>query len=375
MAGIYVHIPFCKKACNYCDFHFTTSLNKVDDLTNAIAKEIELKKDRISAPIETIYFGGGTPSILSKENLEKIFDSIYKNFKVVEDAEITLEANPDDLTKTKIIELKSLPINRFSIGVQSFFAEDLLWMNRAHNEQEAEACIKIAQDAGFDNISVDLIFGYPLLTDEKLKSNTQKAVDFNIPHISAYSLTVEEKTALAHAIKKNKQQSLNDEQSAQQFMFLSNFLTENGYDHYEISNYGKPGKHAVHNTNYWRNKPYLGIGPSAHGFNGKTRYFNIANNTKYLDGVESGILNEDFEKLSFADRFNEYVMTRLRTMWGINLAEVESIFGQKYSELINKEIEPFLKEKQVSLSNNSIKLTQEGKLFADGIAASLFIDD
>ncbi len=374
MAGIYIHIPFCKKACTYCGFHFTTSLKYQKELVKALCQEIKLKKNRIAQPLETIYFGGGTPSVLTSDQLNEIFETIYQNFSVNENAEITLEANPDDLTKEKIEALKKLPINRFSIGIQSFYEEDLIWMNRTHHAKEAENSIKIALDAGFDNINIDLIFGYYLLSDQKLQRNVEKAIDLKVPHISAYSLTIEEKTALAHAINTKKQLSLNDEQSARQFLLLSNLLTTAGYDHYEISNYGQPNKHAVHNTNYWRGKAYVGIGPSAHGFDGKKRYFNIANNPKYINHIFEGKLNEQYELLSLTDQFNEYVMTSIRTMWGIDLEKIKKKYGSKLAGQTLLAIKPFVKQQQVILQNNHIILTQQGKLFADGIAASLFIE-
>jgi oxygen-independent coproporphyrinogen-3 oxidase len=373
MAGIYIHIPFCKKACTYCDFHFTTSLKYADEMVDAICTEITFKKDRINTQLESIYFGGGTPSVLPSAALQKIFDAITKNFSVAANAEITLEANPDDLNAKKIAELRKLPINRFSIGTQSFFNEDLLWMNRAHNADEAVSSIKRAQDAGFENLSIDLIYGYPLLNDDKWKANIQKAIELQTPHLSAYSLTVEDKTALANAIIKKKQQPLNEEQSATQFLILNQQLTGSGFEHYEISNYSLPGKYAVHNTNYWKGVPYLGIGPSAHGFDGKNRYINIANNALYLSALSNKELAENIEKLNLEDHFNEYIMTSMRTMWGIDLLKIKNDFGISYVNEIEKQIKPFLLQEQLIISNNKIFLTDKGKLFADGIAAALFV--
>jgi oxygen-independent coproporphyrinogen-3 oxidase len=376
MAGIYIHIPFCKKACTYCDFHFTTSLKYVDEMTDAICTEIRLKKDRLSGQqIGSIYFGGGTPSVLPSASLTKIFNTIIDCFSISADAEITIETNPDDLDSKKISELRLLPINRFSIGIQSFFNEDLVWMNRAHNSTEAESCIKRSQDAGFENLSIDLIYGYPLLTDEKWLANINKAVTLQTPHISAYSLTVEAKTALANAIQKGKQIGLNDEQSASQFLILTDKLRIAGFDHYEISNYSLPGKHAVHNTNYWKGIPYLGIGPSAHGFDGYNRYINMANNAKYLSLLAENKLAETVEELSEIDRFNEYIMTSLRTMWGTDLNKIKLDFGKDYLAQVQKDVKPFLENGQVTIENNMIKLTGPGKLFADGIAATLFADN
>ncbi|RWU05688.1 radical SAM family heme chaperone HemW [Pedobacter chitinilyticus] len=376
MAGIYIHIPFCKKACTYCDFHFTTSTKYLDEMVEAICMEIVMKKDRLAnQQIESIYFGGGTPTTLPSAALQKILATIEQWFSISANAEITIEANPDDLTAQKITELRQLPFNRFSIGTQSFFNEDLIWMNRAHNAQEATDCIKRSQDAGFEKLTIDLIYGYPLLNNEKWTSNIQTAISLEVPHISAYSLTVEPRTALANAIEKGKQPMVSDDQSAEQFLMLVDTLTGNGFDHYEISNYSLPGKYAVHNTNYWKGVPYLGIGPSAHGFDGINRYINIANNAKYLESIGKKQLPETIEQLNNADQFNEYVMTSLRTMWGISLEKVNAQFGKKPQELILKNIKPYLSDEKVYIDNHHIYLSNKGKLFADGIAAALFLDE
>ncbi|KIO78017.1 coproporphyrinogen III oxidase [Pedobacter lusitanus] len=376
MAGIYIHIPFCKQACNYCDFHFSTSLQHVDEMTDAICKEIMLKKNRISdQQIGSIYFGGGTPSLLPEKSLAKIFDTLTSGFSIAADAEITIETNPDDLDAKKIAQLRQFPVNRFSIGVQSFFNEDLVWMNRAHNSTEAETCIKRSQDAGFENLSIDLIYGFPLLTDEKWLSNISKAIGLQAPHISAYSLTVEPKTALAAAIRKGREIPVNDEQSAAQFITLTAKLAAAGFDHYEISNYSLPGRHAVHNTNYWRGIPYLGIGPSAHGFNGNERYLNIANNAKYMQQLALGKLAETIEDLDIYDRFNEYIMTSLRTMWGTDLQKIGDEFGKIFLEDTLKNIVPFVQRNWLKNENGKLTLTPDGKLFADYIASELFLLD
>ncbi len=373
MAGIYIHIPFCKQACHYCDFHFSTSLKYADEMVDAICKEIILKKDRITEQVGSIYFGGGTPSVLPTAALAKIFDTLTTHFSIAADAEITIETNPDDLDAKKIAELRQLPVNRFSIGVQSFFNEDLLWMNRAHNATEAETCIKRSQDAGFENLSIDLIYGYPLLTDEKWLSNINTVLSLQIPHISAYSLTVEPRTALAYSIKKGRQIPVNEEQSAAQFIFLAEKLGLAAFDHYEISNFSLPGRHAVHNTNYWRGIPYLGIGPSAHGFNGNVRYLNVANNAKYLQQLALGQLAETVEELDKYDRFNEYVMTSLRTMWGTDLQKIKNDFGSIFLAETLENIKPFLKRDWLKNENNTLVLTQDGKLFADYIASEIFL--
>ncbi|HTM97659.1 MAG TPA: radical SAM family heme chaperone HemW [Pedobacter sp.] len=376
MAGIYIHIPFCKKACTYCDFHFSTSLKYADEMVDAICQEIKLKRDRLQGEIiGSIYFGGGTPSVLSAKAYEKIFNALTTHFTIASNAEITMEANPDDLDAQKIVSLRQLPVNRFSIGIQSFFEEDLIWMNRAHTATEAESCIKRSQDAGFENLSIDLIYGYPLLTDQKWLANIQQAIELKTPHISAYSLTVEPRTALANAIKKGQQPGLDDEQSAAQFLMLSQHLTKGGFEHYEISNYSLPGRYAVHNTNYWRGVPYLGIGPSAHGFNGATRYLNVANNAKYLAALNSLTLPETIEELSITNQFNEYIMTSLRTQWGVDLAKITVDFGKYYTEQTLLQAAEFIDNGKLIKLDNKITLSETGKLFADGLAVELFTED
>ncbi len=376
MAGIYIHIPFCKKACTYCDFHFTTSIKYVKEMVDAICTEIVLKKHRLAGQqIGSIYFGGGTPSVLPTAALQQIFATLEKCFPISANAEITIETNPDDLTAVKIAELRTLPVNRFSVGTQSFFNEDLIWMNRAHNAEEATDCIKRSQDAGFENLTIDLIYGYPLLSDEKWKVNIQTAIDLQIPHLSAYSLTVEDKTALAHAIKKGEQKPVSDDQSAEQFKMLIDVMLSKGYEHYEISNYCLTGKYAVHNTNYWKGIPYLGIGPSAHGFDGFNRYINIANNAKYINNIEAKKLPETVEELAEVDRFNEYIMTALRTMWGISIEKITTDFGKRYGENTLRGIKPYIANGQLVHKAHQITLSTEGKLFADGIAAALFAEN
>ncbi|MFW0716515.1 radical SAM family heme chaperone HemW [Pedobacter sp. N23S346] len=373
MSGIYIHIPFCKKACHYCDFHFSTSLKYENEMVDAICKEIKIKQDRISGQVGSIYLGGGTPSILSQTALQKIFDTINHTFSVDSNAEITIETNPDDLTVSKLKELKQLPVNRFSVGIQSFFDEDLLWMNRAHHADEAENSIKRSQDAGFENLSLDLIYGFPLLSDSKWLSNIQKAIELEVPHVSAYALTVEPKTALAHAIRNKKQAPVSDSQSAAQFVILMEQFIAAGFEHYEISNLAKPGCYAVHNTNYWRGVDYLGIGPSAHGFDGQNRYMNPANNAQYMEVLAHNKLPEIVEELSLNDRFNEYVMTSLRTMWGTDLKKIKSDFGADFLEETNHNLKAFEDKDWLIIQNDQIKLSESGKLFADHIASELFI--
>lgn len=373
MAGIYLHIPFCKQACHYCDFHFTTSLKYKNELLDAMHKELHLQKNYVQEPIETIYFGGGTPSLVGASEIQKLIDTISSLFSVNSNAEITLEANPDDLNKASVLELRGTQINRFSIGVQSFFEEDLLWMNRAHSSTEAESSIKRLQDTGFENITIDLIYGYPLLSNEKWESNIQKVIDFQVPHVSAYSMTVEDRTALASFIRKGKQAAMNESQSADQFSILMEKLTEAGYEHYEISNFAKPNCYSNHNSNYWKGVSYLGIGPSAHSFNGTERQWNVPNNSKYISSILKGELPYEKEILTLENKLNEYVMTSLRTIWGLNLVKIESDFGSDYRKHILNHLEEFLNKEWVINRNETVFLTQEGKLFADHIAAELFV--
>ncbi len=376
MAGIYLHIPFCKQACHYCDFHFTTSLKYKDELLHAMHSELDLQQGYLDKQsIETIYFGGGTPSLIGVTEIQKLIDKIMQIHLVSPDAEITLEANPDDLDIATVRDLKHTSINRFSIGIQSFFEEDLLWMNRAHNAAEADSSVKRVQDAGFENITLDLIYGYPLLSDQKWKSNIKKVIDLNIPHVSAYAMTVEPKTALASFIAKGKQEAINETQSASQYLELIDSLSEAGFEHYETSNFAKPGRYSKHNTNYWKGVSYLGIGPSAHSFNGETRQWNVANNAKYIDGILKGNIPAEQEILTTENRVNEYIMTSLRTKWGMHLNEIESRFGSDYKVQVEGGLQPFIEKNQIILENNIATLTSRGKLFADRISSELFVEE
>jgi len=372
MAGIYIHIPFCKQACHYCDFHFSTSLTYKDDLLRSLIAEINVQKHFLGGEnIETIYFGGGTPSLLSADEINTIIGAVTNIHSVATDAEITLEANPDDLGVEKLKALKQTPINRLSIGIQSFFDDDLQWMNRVHRANEAETSVKRAQDAGFENITVDLIYGYPLLTSEKWKANIDKVFDLQVPHISAYSMTVEPRTALASFIKNKKQAPMNEEQSAEQFVQLMEAMQLHGFEHYEISNFCKSGHYSRHNTNYWKGVKYLGIGPSAHSFNGEIRQWNIANNAKYMQGIDKGVIPAENEVLTEVNRLNEYIMTSLRTMWGLDLDKLNAIAAGSSDVLLKSAIELFEKE-WILQKERTIYLTQAGKLYADHIAAELF---
>jgi oxygen-independent coproporphyrinogen-3 oxidase len=372
MAGIYIHIPFCKQACHYCDFHFSTSLKYKDELLQALIKEINLQKTYLgSENIETIYFGGGTPSLLNADELNLLIGTITRLHTVSSNAEITIEANPDDLDKAKLQALRQTDINRFSIGIQSFFDDDLEWMNRVHRSSEAEASVKRAQDLGFENITVDLIYGYPLLNNQKWKHNLDKVFELGIPHVSSYSMTVEPQTALASFIKKKKQAAMDDQQSAEQFILLMDAMQSHGFEHYEISNFCKPGNYSRHNSSYWKGVKYLGIGPSAHSYNGETRQWNIANNAKYIQALEKAEIPTETELLTETDRLNEYIMTSLRTMWGLDLEKLNTIAAASSGQL-TKTAQRFFESGWIRQKDDVITLTQTGKLYADHIASELF---
>jgi oxygen-independent coproporphyrinogen III oxidase len=374
MAGLYIHIPFCKQSCHYCNFHFSTSTKNIQLMVDALIAEMVLRKDYLqNEKITSVYFGGGTPSLLSIQQLELLFNNIYQLFIVDEHAEITLEANPDDLTKEKINLLKQTPINRLSIGIQSFFEEDLKWMNRAHNSQQARNSIQLAKDAGFKNITIDLIYGMPNLSDENWIKNIETAMSFGIDHISSYALTVEPQTALGHFIKQKKLPPLNEEQSARQFEILIDSLQQNNFEQYEISNFARNKKYAIHNSAYWKNEIYLGIGPSAHSFNKTSRSWNIANNAKYIHAIEANKPDFETEVLSTENQLNEYVMTGLRTIWGCDLQHIEKSFGKQFSEIILPKINQKVADGLIEINVTNFKLTRKGKLFADGIASDLFL--
>ncbi len=372
MSGIYLHIPFCKKACHYCNFHFSTSLRLKVDLVKALCSEIEKRRDYLGSNVlSSIYFGGGTPSILEKDDLQLIFNTISKYFSSSDDIEITLEANPDDLTKPKVEVLKALGVNRLSIGVQSFFDSDLQWMNRAHTSGEATDAIRNAQDVGITNLTVDLIYGSPYLTHKMWHENVERVLNMGIQHISAYCLTVEEKTALHHMIKKGRFKPLDQDHANEQFAFLIDILTKNGFEHYEISNFAKPGFRALHNTNYWLGAKYLGVGPAAHSYNGVSRSWNIANNKKYIDTITEGQLPLETEYLTPSMRYNEYVMTSLRTSWGVDAAQIQDLYPD-FLPYFEEYIKKHLEKGMVWVHDGHYVLTHEGKFFADKVAMDLF---
>ncbi|MXV17604.1 radical SAM family heme chaperone HemW [Pedobacter sp. HMF7056] len=375
MAGIYIHIPFCKKACHYCDFHFSTSLTYKAGMLDAIRKEIVLRKSYLRGEaVETIYLGGGTPSLLYAGELTQIIDTIGNTHTVSPTAEITIEANPDDLDPARVRALRATDVNRFSIGIQSFFEEDLRWMNRAHTAQEGEDALKRVLDAGFTNITTDLIYGFPQLSPEKWTANMEKTIGFGIPHISAYAMTVEPKTPLASFITRGKEAPMNDLQSARQFTELMNVLRSAGFEHYEISNFALPGKRSKHNSNYWNGVPYLGIGPSAHSYNGDSRQWNVANNAKYMSSIAEGAIPREIEVLTVSNRINEYLMTALRKIEGIDLDHVSAAFGTPYSRLIEADLRQFTGNNWIIKSGMRFTLTDEGKLFADHIASEIMVE-
>jgi len=373
MSGIYIHIPFCKQACHYCDFHFSTSLKKKDAMVLALAKEIELRKSEYHEErVETIYFGGGTPSILTIEDLRFLIDEVFRNYNISENPEITIEANPDDLSKDRLIELSKSRINRLSIGIQSFFEDDLKLMNRAHNSEEARSCLEFASNY-FDNISIDLIYGIPRMSNEKWLQNIETALSYNIPHISSYALTVEPKTALHSFIHKGIIQQPDEDVALEHFQILVDKLAEHDFIHYELSNFAKENYFSKNNSSYWLGKKYIGIGPSAHSFDGEKRAWNVSNNALYLKAIEENILPIEWEVLSKIDRYNEYIMTGLRTIWGISLERIEKEFGKKYLDYLNQQAEKYIEDHLLFVDENILRTTRKGKFLSDGIASDLFL--
>jgi oxygen-independent coproporphyrinogen-3 oxidase len=378
MAGIYIHIPFCRQACHYCNFHFSTSLKLQNDFLDALLKEMILQKNYVAGePVDTIYFGGGTPSLLTATALSAIMETIYSTYTIADTAEITFEANPDDISESNLQLWKKSGINRLSIGVQSFFDEDLIWMNRAHTASQANDSIMRAQDAGFVNMSIDLIYGTPGLSDSKWADNMQHAAELLIPHLSCYALTVEPGTPLDSMTKKKKVQPVSNDAQALQFMMMTDFFQEKGYEHYEISNLSMPGKRSIHNSSYWSGSKYLGLGPSAHSFNGKSRQWNIANNALYIQSLKNGSIPFEIEMLTETQRYNEYIMTSLRKMEGVDIGHIKNFFGSKYSNELIQASKKFIDKKWIDKDKadnlpGTLILTREGKLFADHIASALF---
>lgn len=372
---IYIHIPFCKQKCSYCNFHFSTSLNFKDEMLDAMKKEIFLRKDELqNKNLQSLYFGGGTPSVLSADEIKSLIDEVLKHFSFNNDIEITLEANPDDLNSQFLKGLSDSPVNRLSIGTQSFFDEDLKLMNRAHNASEAEGSIKRAQDFGFENLSIDLIYGSPTSNLEIWKENLNKTIALEIPHISSYALTVEPKTALENWVSKGKVSNPKEEEQNREFYYMIDFLKDHGFDHYEVSNFAKEGFYSRHNSAYWKYQEYLGIGPSAHSYNGNdVRSWNIANNQQYIKKLNSNILAKETEILSQNDQFNEMIMIGLRTIWGVDLDSLNQKFSENILDKFNKEIQYKIEEGILKIENKHLKIPEKHWFMADGIASDLFI--
>lgn len=373
MPGIYLHIPFCKQACHYCNFHFSTSLRQKDAMVTAIVKEMELQRGYLGgASIGSIYFGGGTPSLLELEDLEKFFSKIHELHRVEPDAEITLEVNPDDLTLEKLRDLKNhTPVNRLSIGIQSFAEEDLRWMNRAHNAAQARDCLAHAQATGFENLTVDLIYGSPTTSDAVWAENLRIVWAHEIPHLSCYCLTVEEGTALGTFVRRGQQAPVDEEKASRQFEALMDAAAQHGYEHYEISNFAQPGRYARHNTNYWKSEKYLGLGPSAHSFDGLSRQWNVAHNAQYLKQLSENNIPFEREVLTPEQRYNEYVMTSLRTMWGAELEKIQA-WDERFARHFEQQAQPFLESGALEKTGQVYRLSRSGRLLADRVAMELF---
>ncbi|MDH5380923.1 MAG: radical SAM family heme chaperone HemW [Cyclobacteriaceae bacterium] len=373
MAGIYIHIPFCRKACYYCDFHFSTGMKTIPLMVKAIQKELELTKEHFKYPIDTLYFGGGTPSTLTISDLEKILEVLYKNYAISDMAEITMEANPDDLTKDYLYALKKIGINRLSIGIQSFEDSVLLEINRCHTSKQALSSFENARNAGFDNISIDLIYGLPKTSIHSLEHDLETILKIQPDHVSVYGLTIEDKTVFGHQHKKGLLKILSEEEESERFELIMDFLENNGHIQYEISNFGKPGKESKHNSSYWEGKPYLGIGPSSHSFEKNERWKNVSNNTQYIKSINQGILPREHEIRDKNDLFNEYILTTLRTIKGCNT----QLIMDKWGIIIDLQSNPILaryeQEGYLWIENKIIHLTRKGKLMADQIASDLFI--
>ena len=372
MAGIYVHIPFCKKACHYCDFHFATNTKGIPEMLQAIQLEAAMQRNYLTEKVNTIYFGGGTPSLVPEQELRTMIDTLNKIYTPLPDAEITLEANPDDITIEKAAAWKAMGINRLSIGIQSFFEQDLRWMNRAHTATQAMNCIDMVQAAGFKNITIDLIYGTPGLTDEQWKENINRALAFGVPHLSCYALTVEPKTALAKMIADKTVASVDTDQQARHFVLLLELLGQAGFEQYEISNFAKPGFRSRHNSAYWQGSHYLGLGPSAHSFNGTSRQWNIRNNALYINSISRGLIPYELETLTDTQQLNEYIMTSLRTIEGISMEHIRLGWGEALSEELLLAAKKHLDKGHIILNGNRIQLSNSGRFLADGIASDLF---
>lgn len=378
MAGIYIHIPFCKQACLYCGFHFSTGAKHREEMMDALGRELVLQKEFFGerpfggSPVDTVYLGGGTPSVVSVTQVARLLDQLRDVFSVAPGAEYTLEVNPDDLSPENLRGWQAAGINRLSVGIQSFFSEDLHWMNRAHDADQATGAPGMVAEAGFGNYSCDLIYGYPMLTDEKWVTNIERMISAGVPHLSCYAMTVEARTPLAHQIATHKAPPLDEAKAATQFRMLVDRLTAAGYEQYEISNFAKPGCRARHNSHYWDGTPYLGIGPSAHSFRGTVRQWNISQNARYMADISAGILPFESEQLTRVMQLNEYLMTSLRTMEGCDLTRIADRWGARERARLERESEKFIRAGHMVPTPDRLVLSREGRLFADGIAADLF---
>ena len=376
MAGLYIHIPFCKQACHYCDFHFSTQLSNKGNLIKALIKEIQIQKYYLKGEvIKTIYFGGGTPSILSEIEINSLLNSVRKNLAIDADAEVTLEANPDDLSKESLLNFKTAGINRLSIGIQSFDDGVLRFLNRAHNYTKATESVELAREIGFGNISIDLIYSIPGQSLEDWLRNIRYALSLSPEHISAYSLTIEDKTVFGNWTKKGKLIAMDEDPSATQFEVLMETLDANGFEQYEISNFCKPGFVSRHNSSYWNQESYLGIGPSAHSFNGSLRQSNVRNNSFYIKSIESGIIPAEVEILTRENKINETILISIRTSQGLELQQLKTRYDYDISALFKIKIDQMVGQELITVMNNRLILTKKGKLVADKIAYDLFVED
>lgn len=371
MAGIYIHIPFCRKACHYCDFHFSTTLNLVDNVVDAIVAEAKRMKDYLNEPTETIYFGGGTPSILTGDQLQKIANAIYSNYEVKDIIEFTLEANPDDLTEDKIISLKNIGVNRLSIGTQSFDDKVLNFLNRSHTAKQTLQAIELSKKHGINNINVDLIYGIPDQSESQWKANLEELQALKISHISSYALTIENRTIFGNWLKKGRIKAVEDESVADEYELMVDFFTSKNYEHYEVSNFSKPGYRSRHNSSYWHQKPYLGLGPGAHSFNGHSRQFNVTSNPKYYKQLNANLPPFSIETLSIKERLTEHIFTRIRTVWGVDFNEIYRLFSYQLSSSQLAYIQTLVSEKMATFVNNKLVLNSKGFFISDSVALEL----
>lgn len=375
MSHLYLHIPYCSKLCYYCDFHFSLNLKTRKGFVDAVCKELQMRKDFFTGPIETLYFGGGTPSLLSKDELNQIFTTIHENFSISSDAEISFECNPDDISEEYCKTLRSFGINRLSIGIQSFFDDDLQLLNRRHSADSARSAVKIAQNTGFQNITVDLIYGLPNMTLNRWKKNLQEVEKLHIQHLSAYSLMVEEHTALHKFVRTGKFILPNEDSVLEQFNYLIDWSERTGFEQYEISNFAKNGMYSRHNSSYWTVSQYLGVGPSAHSFDGKNRFWNVANNAKYIESINNNVIPSECETLSTRDRYNELIMTGLRTKKGVDIGLIKNNFPDEYYRNFVTQKNIFLSQGLLQECQNSISLTRKGIMLSDMIMSDFFITE